>query len=119
VFLLDASKKAGPRALFDEVLFRRTWQFARRVPPQAFPTQEVYLMGANEVANDSLNAHIRYLEDEVKKMDERAGRLDKMIPDTKNEPKRQACRELVNGLRDEASQYRKYLALVKRFIQHE
>ncbi|MGA7791870.1 MAG: hypothetical protein WCA19_02450, partial [Candidatus Acidiferrales bacterium] len=59
------------------------------------------------------------LEDEVKKLDERAGKLEKMIPDMKNEPKKHACRKLINDLRDEASQYRKYLALVKRFIQHE
>ncbi len=76
-------------------------------------------MGVNQVADDSRNAHIKYLEDEVKKIEERAGKLDKMIPDMKNEAKKHACRELVNGLRDEASQYRKYLALVKRFIQHE
>ena len=55
----------------------------------------------------------------MKKIDERAGKLDKLIPDMKNEPKKHACRELVNDLRDEASQYRKYFALVKRFIEHE
>jgi len=71
------------------------------------------------VADDSWNAHIRYLEDEVKKIDERAGKLDILIPDMKNEAKKHACRELVNGLRDEARQYRKYLPLVKRFIQQE
>ncbi len=76
-------------------------------------------MGVNQAADDSWNAHIRYLEDEVKKIDERAGKLDKMILDVKNEPKKHVCQKLVNGLRDEASQYRKYLALVKRFIQHE
>ena len=76
-------------------------------------------MGVNQVADDSWNAHIRYLEDEVKKIEQRAEKLDKMIPDMKNEQKKHACRKLVNDLRDEASQYRKYLALVKRFIQDE
>ena len=71
------------------------------------------------MADDSWNAHIKYLEDEVKKIEERAEKLENMIPDLKNEPKKHACRKLVNDLRDEASQHRKYLALVKRFIQHE
>jgi uncharacterized protein (DUF342 family) len=70
------------------------------------------------VADDSWNAHIKYLEDEVKKIEERVDRLEKMIPDLKNVPKKHACRKLINDLRDEASQHRKYLALVKRFIQH-
>ena len=70
------------------------------------------------MADDSWNAHIKYLEDEVKKINERADKLEKMIPDLKNEPKKHDCRKLVNDLRDEASQYRKYLALVKGFIQH-
>jgi len=69
------------------------------------------------VADDSWNAHIKYLEDEVKKIEERAGKLEKMIPDLKNEPKKHACWKLINDLRDEANQHRKYLALVKRFIQ--
>jgi prefoldin subunit 5 len=76
-------------------------------------------MGVSQVADDSWNAHIRYLEDEVKKIEERAEKLENMIPDMKNEPKKHACRKLINDLRDEASQYRKYLALVKRFIQKE
>ena len=77
------------------------------------------MIGVNEVADVSWNAHIKYLEDEVKKIEERADKLEKMIPDLKNEPKKHACRKLVSDLRDEASQHRKYLALVKRFIQHE
>jgi prefoldin subunit 5 len=78
-----------------------------------------YLMGVSQVADDSWNAHIKYLEDEVKKIEERAEKLENMIPDLKNEPKKYACRKLINDLRDEASQHRKYLALVKRFIQKE
>jgi prefoldin subunit 5 len=84
-----------------------------------FSKQGIYLMGVNEVADDSWNAHSKYLEDEVKKIEERAEKLENMIPDLKNEPKKHACRKLINDLRDEASQHRKYLALVKRFIQHE
>ena len=71
------------------------------------------------MADDSWKAHIKYLENEVKKIEERADKLEQMIPDLKNEPKKHAYRKLVNDLRDEASQYRKYLALVKQFIRHE
>ena len=71
------------------------------------------------MADNSWNAHIKYLEDEVKKIEERAGKLEKMIPDLKSEPKKHACLKLINDLRDEVNQHRKYLALVKRFIQHE
>ena len=66
------------------------------------------------MAEDPWNAHIRYLEDEVKKLDERANMLETVIRDLKNEQKEHALRELVNHLRDEASEHRKYLALVKR-----
>jgi len=68
----------------------------------------------NGVAEDSWNAHIAYLEDEVKKIDERADRLEATIPDLENEQKKHALRELVKHMRDEASEYRKYLALVKK-----
>ncbi len=71
------------------------------------------------MADDSWNAHLKYLEAEVKKIDARAERLEKAIPDLKSEQKKYAVRELIHGLRDEASQYRKYLALVKQFIQHD
>ena len=66
------------------------------------------------MAEDSWNAHISYLEDEVKKIDERADKLEEMIPDVENEQKKHALQEVVNHLRDKASYYRKYLALVKR-----
>jgi hypothetical protein len=65
------------------------------------------------MAEDSWNSHIGYLESEVKKIDERADKLEAMIADLQGEPKRQALRELVGRLRDEASEHRKYLALVK------
>jgi hypothetical protein len=66
------------------------------------------------VAEDSWNAHIGYLEGEVKKIDERADKLEATIPDPENEQKKRAVRELVKHLRDEASEHRKYLALVKQ-----
>jgi hypothetical protein len=66
------------------------------------------------VAEDSWTAHISYLEDEVAKIDERADRLGAMIPDLEDEQKKYALQELVNHLRDEASEHRKYLALVKQ-----
>src|SRR5207302_4426381 len=64
----------------------------------------------NGVAEDSWNAHIGYLEDEVKKIDERADKLEAAIPDLENEQKKHALRELVKHLRAEASEHRKYLA---------
>jgi hypothetical protein len=62
---------------------------------------------------DALSAHIDYLEEEVKKMDERADRTEAMIP-TMESTKQFALRQLVSGLRDEASECRKYLALMKQ-----
>ena len=62
---------------------------------------------------DALSVHIDYLEEEVKKMDERADRTEAMIP-TVESTKQFALRQLVSGLRDEASERRKYLALMKQ-----
>ncbi|MGA7791571.1 MAG: hypothetical protein WCA19_00945, partial [Candidatus Acidiferrales bacterium] len=76
----------------------KLWSVGKQITTFSFSTQGVYLMGVNQVADDSWNAHIRYLEDEVKKLDERAGKLEKMIPDMKNEPKKHACRKLINDL---------------------
>jgi hypothetical protein len=64
------------------------------------------------VAENSCDAHIGCLEDEVKKIDERVDRLVAMIPEQQDEQKRHASRELVRHLQDEASEHRKYLALV-------
>lgn len=64
------------------------------------------------MADYSWNAHNSYLEDEVKKLDERAGKLEEMITDLESGQKKRALRELVNRLRDEASCHRKFLALV-------
>jgi hypothetical protein len=64
------------------------------------------------MAEDSWNAHLSYLADEVKKIDERADKLEQMIPDIENEQKKHGLRELVKHLRDEASYHRKYLELV-------
>jgi len=66
------------------------------------------------MAEDAWNDHIGYLESEVKKIDERADKLEAMIADLESETKKDALRELVNRLRGEASEHRKYLALVKR-----
>jgi prefoldin subunit 5 len=48
------------------------------------------------VAEDSWNAHIGYLEDEVKKIDERADKLEATIPDLENEQKKHVLRELMD-----------------------
>jgi hypothetical protein len=66
------------------------------------------------VAEDSWKAHIAYLEDEVKKTEERADRLEATISDLENEQKKHVLRDLVKHLRDEASEHRKYLALIKQ-----
>ena len=66
------------------------------------------------MAETSWDGHIGYLEDEVKKIDERVDRLVAMIRQQENEQKKQALRELVKHLQDEATEDRKYLALVKR-----
>ena len=66
------------------------------------------------MAETSWDGHIDYLEDEVKKIDERVDRLVAMIRQQENEQKKQALRELVKHLQDEATEDRKYLALVKR-----
>jgi len=50
------------------------------------------------MAEDSWNAHISYLEGEVKKIDERADKLEEMISDLEDEQKKHALRELVNHL---------------------
>ena len=62
---------------------------------------------------NSWSAHAAYLEEEVKKIDARADRLESVIPGVENEPKKHALQELLKQLRDEASEHRKYLALVK------
>jgi hypothetical protein len=66
------------------------------------------------MAEDSWNDHIGYLESEVKKIDERADKLEAMIAGQESEAKKGALREIVNRLRREASEHRKYLALVKQ-----
>jgi len=66
------------------------------------------------MAENSWNAHIAYLEDEVKKIDERAEKLEAMLPSLESGQKKRALRELINHIRDEASEHRKYLALVKQ-----
>jgi prefoldin subunit 5 len=68
----------------------------------------------NGVPEDSWNAHISYLEDEVNKIEERADKLEATIPELENDQKKHALRELVKHLRDQASEHRKYLALVKQ-----
>jgi hypothetical protein len=67
-----------------------------------------------KMAEDSWNARIAYLEDEVRKIDKRAEKLEAMLPSLGSEQKKHALRELINHIRDEASEHRKYLALVKQ-----
>ena len=67
---------------------------------------------------DPLRVHIDYLEEEVRKMDERADRAEAMIPNTENS-KKYALRQFVSGLRDEASEYRRYIALMKQIAKQK
>jgi hypothetical protein len=55
------------------------------------------------VAEDSWNAHIGYLEEEVKKIDGRAARLEAIIPGLEDKTKKHALQGLLRQLRDEAS----------------
>jgi cell shape-determining protein MreC len=80
---------------------------ARRTPPETPLAQRM-------LAEDYWNAHVAYLEEEVRKIGERVGKLEAIIPDLDNEQKKHALRELLRQLREEASEHRKYLALVKR-----
>jgi hypothetical protein len=66
------------------------------------------------MVEDYWRAHIAYLEDEVKKIDERAEKIEAMLLSLQSEQKKHALRELINRIRDEAREYRKYLALVKQ-----
>jgi len=68
------------------------------------------------MSEHSWNAHIGYLEEEVKKIDGRADNLEAIIPNLQNEQKKHALGELLKQLRDQASEHRKYLALVKQLI---
>ena len=65
------------------------------------------------MAEDSWKAHLGYLENEVTKIDERVEKLEAIIPDLENEQKKHALREILKQLRDESSERRKYIALVK------
>ena len=65
------------------------------------------------MAGDSWKAHITYLEDEVKKITERADKLEAMVQGMESDKKKHALRELIGHLRDEVIEHRKYLALVK------
>ena len=70
--------------------------------------------GANRMADDSWKAHVRYLEEEAEKIGARADKLEAMAADLDSEQKKHALRELIIRLRNEVSEYRKYLALVKQ-----
>jgi hypothetical protein len=67
-----------------------------------------------ELAEDPWKAHISYLEDEVKKIDARADKLEAMIAHAQSEQKKHVLREIVTGLRGQVSEHRKFLALVKQ-----
>ena len=80
------------------------------------------------MAEDSLTGHVAYLENEVNKLDVRVHRLEAILsglepkspgsesPENEpreREPQKRAIRERIASLRNEASEHRKYLALVK------
>lgn len=59
------------------------------------------------------NDHIRYLEDEMKKMSERAEKIEEMIPNVEEAQKKLALGKLVTQLRGEIKDLRKYLAVMR------
>lgn len=59
------------------------------------------------------NDHIRYLEDEVKKMSERAEKIEEMIPNVEEAQRKLALWKLVAQLRGEINDLRKYLAVMR------
>jgi hypothetical protein len=61
----------------------------------------------------SWKIHIGYLEGEVRKIDERADKLEALIAAPNNGQNKDALRRLLKQLRDEGTEHRKYLALVK------
>jgi hypothetical protein len=66
------------------------------------------------MAENTLSSQIGYLEDEVKKIDERANELEATMRNLKDKQKKHALREVVRHLRGEVSEHLKYLALVSR-----
>ena len=68
------------------------------------------------MTEDSWKAHIDYLEGELLKIEDRADRLETMITSLKDDQREHALRELSDRFRHEASDLRKYLALVKPSI---
>ena len=69
------------------------------------------------MTESSWTDHVSYLENEIKKLDERIAKLDEMIPVLQDVQKKRAATDLIQRLRDEASQYRKYVALVKQAVK--
>jgi hypothetical protein len=67
----------------------------------------------NEMTDSSVEAHIRYLEDEVQKIEAQADKVEATIATLENEQKKHALRELVGRWRDEVKEHRKYLAVMK------
>ena len=65
------------------------------------------------MAADPLNAHILYLEDEIKNINERADKLEERISGLPTIQQKHVMREFVRRLREEADEHSKYIALVK------
>jgi hypothetical protein len=65
------------------------------------------------MTEDPWKAHISYLEAEVDKMIERANKLEAMIPDLDSVQKKLALQGIISHLREDVSEHRKFLALVK------
>ncbi len=64
--------------------------------------------------DDPLKLHVAYLEEELKKIEERAAKLEAMIAGLESPQKKIDLQVLIAHLRDEANEYRKYVKLMKQ-----
>jgi hypothetical protein len=64
--------------------------------------------------DDPLKLHVAYLEEELKKIEERAAKLEAMIAGLEGAQKKIDLQRLIARLRDEANEYRKYVKLMKQ-----
>jgi phosphopantetheine adenylyltransferase len=68
------------------------------------------------MTDEAWKAHISYLESEVAKIAERVEKLEKIIPELKDEQRKHFCLKRIRDLRGQAHEHRKYLSLVTRFV---
>lgn len=70
-------------------------------------------MSVDALSEDPLKAHVAYLEEEVKKLHERASKLEAMLTGLESSPKKLELQGLIGQLREQANEYRKYIKLMR------